>query len=245
MSKYKVLIVDDEALARKLLVEHATKMPQLEVIGECKTALEAQTILLHQEVDILLLDIQMPDLTGLEFLRTLRHKPATILTTAYVEYAVDAYDLEVIDYLLKPIVFERFFRAVSRAMGRNPDHPLPKSPIHPPQNDLAPARQSLFVKTDQRLVQVNYADIRYIEGLREYVRIHTSQDQLIILQSLSKLMDALPKEQFARIHRSYIINLAFIDSIVGNTVYMEGAELPISKGQKESFLNLINRDGLF
>lgn len=245
MHKFKILIVDDESLARKLLLEHATKMPQLEVIGQCKTALEAQTVLLNQQVDILLLDIQMPDLTGLEFLRTLRNKPATILTTAYVEYAVDAYDLEVVDYLLKPIVFERFFRAVSRAMGRNTPHSNQDAPLSQTTADPSPTRQSLFVKTDQRLVQVNYADIRYIEGLREYVRIHTRDDQLIVLQSLSKLMAALPTEQFARIHRSYIVNLTFIESIVGNTVLLGEVELPISKGQKESFLNLINRDGLF
>jgi len=246
MSTFKVLIVDDEPLARKLLNEHASKIPQLEVVGQCKTALEAQMVLQSQQVDILLLDIQMPDLTGLEFLRTLRNRPATILTTAYAEYAVNAYDLEVVDYLLKPIVFERFFRAVSRAMGRNAPPSEAATPyVSPIQAESQPARQSLFVKTDQRLVQVNYADIRYIEGLREYVRIHTRQDQLIVLQSLSRLMDALPTEQFARIHRSYIINLSHIDSIVGNTVYIGEAELPISKGQKEAFLNLINQDGLF
>lgn len=247
MSTFKVLIVDDEPLARKLLHEHAIKIPQLEVVGQCKTALEAQVVLQNQRVDILLLDIQMPDLTGLEFLRTLRKRPATILTTAYAEYAVNAYDLEVVDYLLKPIVFERFFRAVSRAMGRNhqSETSAPVLPRAASAPEPQPTRQSLFVKTDQRLVQVNYADIRYIEGLREYVRIHTTQDQLIVLQSLSRLMDALPKDQFARIHRSYIINLACIESIVGNTVYINGQELPISKGQKEGFLNLINRDGLF
>ncbi|MEO0898954.1 MAG: LytTR family DNA-binding domain-containing protein [Bacteroidota bacterium] len=248
MSTFKVLIVDDEPLARKLLNEHASKLTQLEVVGLCKTALEAQAILFNQEVDIMLLDIQMPDLTGLEFLRTLTKRPATILTTAYAEYAIDAYDLEVVDYLLKPIVFERFFRAVSRAMARKSDLPAPISPnlssSEIPQDSQA-SRQSLFVKTDQRLVQVNYTDIRYIEGLREYVRIHTSEDQLIVLQSLSRLMNALPKEKFARIHRSYIINLEYIDSIVGNTVYMGNIELPISKGQKESFLNMINKDGLF
>ncbi len=245
MSTFKVLIVDDEPLARKLLHEHALKIPQLEVVAQCKTALEAQVVLQNQPVDILLLDIQMPDLTGLEFLKTLRKRPATILTTAYAEYAVNAYDLEVVDYLLKPIVFERFFRAVSRAMGRN-HQPAASAPVLAmPAPEPQPSRQSIFVKTDQRLVQVNYADIRYIEGLREYVRIHTSQDQLIVLQSLSRLMDALPQDQFARIHRSYIINLTCIESIVGNTVHIDGKELPISKGQKEGFLNLINRDGLF
>ncbi|MCI4671435.1 MAG: LytTR family DNA-binding domain-containing protein [Bacteroidia bacterium] len=245
MSKFKVLIVDDESLARKLLNEHASKMPQLEVVAQCKTALEAQAVLLNHHIDILLLDIQMPDLTGLEFLRTLRNQPATILTTAYVEYAVDAYDLEVVDYLLKPIVFERFFRAVSRAMGRNSRQIDAQATVNLPSVEPKNSRESLFVKTDQRLVQVNYSDIRYIEGLREYVRIHTTQDQLIVLQSLSRLLDALPKEKFARIHRSYIINLEYIDSIVGNMVYLDDTELPISKGQREAFLNLINRDRLF
>ncbi|RMG74577.1 MAG: DNA-binding response regulator [Bacteroidetes bacterium] len=239
---FHVLIVDDEPLARKLLSEHATKLPQVEVVGLCATALEAQVVLRQQRVDILLLDIQMPDLTGLEFLRTLQPRPATILTTAYAEYAVDSYDLDVVDYLLKPIVFERFFRAMSRAMDRLGQASAPRDPISPP---AVAAPQSLFLKTDQRLVQVPYESIRYIEGLREYVRVHTLHDQLIVLQALSRLMDALPPACFARIHRSYIVNLQHIESIVGNTVYLGEAALPISKGQKEAFLALINQKGLF
>jgi len=242
MEKFRVLIVDDEPLARKLLVEHAAKMPQLEVIGQCKTALEAQTFLLQGTTDILILDIEMPDLTGLEFLKTLNPRPASILTTAYAEYAVAAYDLEVVDYVLKPVVFERFFRAVTRAMGRQSRSLAEEGEVI---DGGKGERQSLFVKTDQRLVQVNYDEIRYVEGLREYIRIHTVQDKLIVLQSLSRLMAALPAGRFARIHRSYIVNLDYIESISGNTVHLAGTELPISKGQKEAFLNLINRDGLF
>jgi DNA-binding LytR/AlgR family response regulator len=245
---FTLLIVDDEPLARKLLSEHAAKLPQLHVLGQCKTAIEAQTFLHQQSVDILMLDIQMPDLTGLDFLRTLQPRPTTILTTAYAEYAIESYELEVVDYLLKPIVFERFFQAVSRAMKRLGDDRQPQEQVAPltrPRLSEAAHRQSLFIKTDQRLVQVNYADIRYIEGLREYVRIHTTQDQLIVLQSLSRLLDALPPNQFARIHRSYIVGLAHIDSIVGNTVSIGEVELPISKGQKEAFLAMINQDGLF
>jgi two-component system LytT family response regulator len=243
---FHILIVDDEALARKLLSEHAAKIPHLNVVGRCQTAIEAQAILRQQRVDIMLLDIQMPDLTGLEFLRTLQNRPATILTTAYTEYAVDGYELEVVDYLLKPIVFERFFRAINRAIDRLG---MPQQVVSSPSYGEAAvepeARQSLFVKTDQRLVQVNYADIRYIEGLREYVRIHTTQDQLIVLQALSRLLDVLPQAQFARIHRSYIVNIQHIDSIISNTVHIGEARLPISKGQKEHFLSKINRDGLF
>ena len=240
---FNLLIVDDEPLARKLLSEHATKLPELQVVGQCQTAIEAQRVLREQRVDILLLDIQMPDLTGLEFLRTLQPRPATILTTAYAEYAVEGYDLEVVDYLLKPIVFERFFKAMSRALSQvQPDQPA-QALAPTPTREAAP--RSLFLKTDHRLVQVQCADIRYIEGLREYVRVHTTQEQLIVLQSLSRLLDALPLGQFARIHRSYIVGIAHIDSIIGNTVYLGDTELPISKGQREAFLAMINRQGLF
>ena len=240
---FNLLIVDDEPLARKLLSEHAAKLPELQVVGQCQTAIEAQRVLRAEQVDILLLDIQMPDLTGLEFLRTLQPRPATILTTAYAEYAVDAYDLEVVDYLLKPIVFERFFRAVNRAISQVQPRQSGQPSAPAPASEAPPT--SLFFKTDQRLVQVPCADIRYIEGLREYVRIHTTHERLIVLQSLSRLLDALPQGQFARIHRSYIVGIAHIDSIIGNTVYLGDTELPISKGQKEAFLAMINREGLF
>lgn len=243
---FNILIVDDEPLARKLLSEHAAKLPQLRVVGQCQTAIDAQSVLRQQAVDILLLDIQMPDLTGVEFLRTLSPRPLTIFTTAYTEYAVEGYDLDVVDYLLKPIVFERFFKAISRALNRlQPDQPQAVSSSASSLSQEPERPHSLFLKTDQRLVQVPYADIRYIEGLREYIRIHTVKEQLIVLQSLSRLLDALPTGQFARIHRSYIVSLAHIDSILGNTVYIGNAELPISKGQKEAFLAMINRDGLF
>ncbi|MEL6632264.1 MAG: response regulator transcription factor [Bacteroidota bacterium] len=242
--KYRTLIVDDEALARKLLAGHIHKIPQLEIAGQCKTAIEAQTVLREQQVDILLLDIHMPNLSGLDFLRSLSKRPATIFTTAFSEYAVEGYELDVVDYLLKPIVFERFFQAINRAMEKI-SPPLAPSIPSPDPSPSASKRDSLFVKTDQRLVQVAYEEIKYIEGLREYVRIHTTKDKLIILQSLSRLLEALPDAHFARIHRSYIVNITHIDSIVGNMVYIEDVALPISKGQKEHFISMINRDGLF
>lgn len=246
--KYRTLVVDDETLARKLLIDHIQKLPQLEIAGQCKTAIEAQTILREDTIDILLLDIQMPDLTGLEFLKMLDKKPATIFTTAYAEYAVEGYELDVVDYLLKPIVFERFFKAINRAMekiGLSQLEQVPTQVAPPLPVQETTTRDSLFVKTDQRLVQVAYEDIRYIEGLREYIRIHTTTDKLIVLQSLSRLLEALPNQHFARIHRSYIVNITHIDSIVGNMAYLGNDALPISKGQKENFLSMINRDGLF
>ncbi|MEL6132013.1 MAG: LytTR family DNA-binding domain-containing protein [Bacteroidota bacterium] len=236
--KYRTLVVDDETLARKLLIDHIQKLPQLEIAGQCKTAIEAQTILREDTIDILLLDIQMPDLTGLEFLKMLDKKPATIFTTAYAEYAVEGYELDVVDYLLKPIVFERFFKAINRAMekiGLSQLEQVPTQVAPPLPVQETTTRDSLFVKTDQRLVQVAYEDIRYIEGLREYIRIHTTTDKLIVLQSLSRLLEALPNQHFARIHRSYIVNITHIDSIVGNMAYLGNDALPISTRTKGKF----------
>ncbi len=254
MKKYKCLIVDDETLARELLTDYVSKIPYLELAGTCANAIEAKFALQEKKIDILFLDIQMPDLTGLELLRMLKKKPATILTTAYSEHALEGYELDVLDYLLKPIEFERFFKAVSKAvewLGKDALH-TKSTEVEAVSNTLDSSPQTstqtekyFFVKSDYKIVKVEFDEILFVEALQKYVRIHTSKERIVTLLSLSKLLESLPANQFIRIHRSYVINIDKVDSIEGNMVRIGKHNLRISKGQKEAFLEFVKEKGIF
>lgn len=244
MQKYKCLIVDDERLAQELLQNYAQKIPYLEVVGTCSTAIEAMQYLQQNQVDILFLDIQMPDLTGLELLKSLRNQPATIFTTAYSEYALDGFELGVIDYLLKPIEFDRFFKAVSKVISSFSKTVTPlTAAIAEPQKQQTPPY--FFVKSDGQLVKIAFADILFIEALQKYIRIHTAKERIVTLLSLSKIIEELPAINFIRIHRSYIVNIDQIERIEGNMVRMQKHQLPISKGQRDRFFTMIQERGIF
>lgn len=242
----KCVIVDDEALARRLLADYVSKVPELELVGACDSAIAAKSLVQQQEVDLLLLDIQMPDLTGIELLKILPSPPITIFTTAYAEYALEGYNLAVIDYLLKPISFERFFQAVTRAQEflryRSTSVPEKNAAVAP--NSVVD-QDYFFVKSDYKIVKINFAKVIFVEGMREYVRIHTESQKVMTLLSMQKMEEMLPSAMFVRIHRSHIVNLSKIDEIQGNTVYLGTRELPVSKGYKEQFLKQINRLNLF
>lgn len=248
MQKYTCLIVDDEKLAQELLESYVQKLPNLEVVACCSTAMEAMVYLTQQAIDLLFLDIEMPDLSGLDFLRSLKKTPATILTTAYSEYALEGFELSVVDYLLKPIEFERFFRAVTKAIsGLQKASPMPMlipTPVPTSTNETPPS-DYFFVKADNKIVRVVFDDILFIEALQKYIRIHTAEKRIVTLISLSKIQEDLPERQFIRIHRSYIINIDKIDNIEGNMVRMGKHKLPISKGQREVFMEKIREKGMF
>lgn len=243
MKKYTCIIVDDEALARELLAGHIAKILHLEILATCANAIEAKFALEKYQPDILFLDIQMPNLSGLDLLRMLKKQPATVLTTAYSEYALEGYEFDVLDYLLKPIEFERFFKAVSKAvewLDRG------KATAYPPTNTVAakPQGDYFFVKSDYKILKVVFGEILFIEALQKYVRIHTTGQRIVALMSMSHLEEILPVGQFVRIHRSSIVNLDKIDSIEGNLVRIEKHQLPISKGQREGFLEWVQKKGL-
>lgn len=243
----KCLIVDDERLAGELIAEYISKIPDLELVGIKNNAIAAKSVLTAQEIDILFLDIHMPDLTGLDLLRILKNPPATILTTAYSEYAVESYQLDVVDYLVKPIEFDRFFQAVSKAIEKVAwQKGKQKAPIPnlKKQMSTAPPKDFFFIKADTKIFKINYKDVLYIESLREYVRLHTSEQRIVARLSMSHLVATLPKQQFVRIHRTYIINIQHINNIEGNMVRIAGQRLPISKGKREEFLALIEEQGL-
>lgn len=231
MFQIKTLIVDDEKLAVELLLAYAAKIPDLSVVGTAHNAIAAKGILQEKQVDLLFLDIQMPDLTGIQLLRMLKNPPAVVLTTAYSEFALEGYELDVLDYLLKPIEFERFYKAVSKVLAGSSS--VARSVEDPPANDY------FFVKTDHQIVKVNFADILFIESLREYVRIHTPTQRIVARLAMQRLEELLPPAKFIRIHRTYIINIDAVQRIEGNLLHIGKEQLPISKGKREEFMQFL------
>lgn len=224
MTTYKVLLVDDEFLALKLLEGFISQIPDLEIMGIVKSPIEASEILSSQKIDILFLDIQMPQLSGINLLKTIQHKPATIFTTAYAQHAVEAFGLDAVDYLLKPFAFERFLQAVNKAkqyLGRRVDEQVAPENI-----------EYLTFKADYKLVKVKVSEIQYIEGLREYVRIVVNGERHIVLESLKKLEETLPSDTFIRIHKSWIVNIHMVKSLEGNMLHLPGISVPVSRERK-------------
>jgi DNA-binding LytR/AlgR family response regulator len=238
--KLRCIIIDDEFLARQLLEGYARKVPFLEVVALCENALEAIDLLKHERVDLLFLDVNMPELSGINFIKTLKHKPEIIITTAYSDHALEGYQLDVIEYLLKPIYFERFLQAVNKAR-EHVELKLKASQIDKAGvSSTTLEGNSFFIKTgQQQITKVNLSDIIYIESLHEYVRIHLSNESFTIYHSLKGLLDLLPGDQFIQIHRSYIINFSRITVIEGNTVKLDGIELAIGKNFRDEFLNRV------
>jgi DNA-binding LytR/AlgR family response regulator len=236
------LIVEDEPLARNLLTEYAKKVPFLNLVKACSNPMEALEVLRSNPVDILFLDIQMPEITGITLLKILQKKPMVILTTAYSEYALESYELDVVDYLLKPITFDRFLKAVDKASQRLklPASPLPASPQEKITTESAP--DFVFVKDGTKLVKINFADVLYVEGLKDYVTIHTKAQKVISLQRLKTLEMQLPADRFIRIHHSYIIALKAIDAIHKGEVQIGNAMIPISDTYRKTFKELIEKN---
>ncbi len=225
------LVVDDEELARVLLAHYIEKTPSLQLIDTCSDALRAMSILHQRPVDLLFLDIQMPDLTGIDLLKALLHKPAVIFTTAYEQYAVEGYEMEAVDYLLKPFSYERFTQAVARAVAqiklRNLQNPASKAA------ELSAAKDYLLVKAEHRTHRIRFDDIRYIQGMREYVAFHLSEGRLLSLLSLKHLEEVLPADRFIRIHKSYIVAIRHIEVVEEEHLYVGGQRLPIGPNYAE------------
>ena len=229
----KCIIVEDEVLAQQVIQNHLEKISNFELVGTCNNAIEAKTVLNKQEVDLIFLDIQLPGMTGLNFLRSLENPPLIVLTTAYAEYALESYEFNVIDYLLKPISFERFSKMVNKITeGRL---------FTPPEKDKELLHDHIFIKSNNKFFKVNFSEIVYIESMKDYLKIHTKEYKLITHQTMSEMEKILPSKQFIRIHKSYIIALAYIKSIFGNSVEMTTATLPIGINYKEKVMNFIVR----
>ena len=241
--KYKVLIVDDEEPARDLMVAYAEKISELEIVGVVNSALAAKKVLQNNTVDILLTDIQMNDLTGIDLVRMLKNPPITIFTTAYSEYALEGYNLDVIDYLVKPISFQRFCKAIDKASelihynGETRESAISTKEI----KETVAENDYFFVKTNRKIVKVKYDHLLFVQSFGEYVKLYTQDDVLLALQTTNFMEEMLPNSNFIRIHRSSIINIIHIKEIIGNEVLIDQHRLTISKRMKEAFMKLIQK----
>ena len=238
----KAIIVDDEPLALDVLETYIQQMPNIELVQKCENALEANEALKNHDVDLMFLDIQMPQITGVEFLKSLKDPPEVIFTTAYPEYAVEGFELDAADYLLKPISLERFMKSVNKVsekLGHNSGSP---SGVVGMEGDF------IFVKADKKLIKVDFNDIIYIEGLKDYVIIRQEAGRVITLQTMKSLETKLPISTFKRVHRSYIVNIHKINAVVGNMLEVtekgNTKHLPIGKNYREELLKIINQKRL-
>ena len=234
------LIVEDEPLARNLLTDYVKKVQSLELVDACSSPLAAIEVLKQKKVDLLFLDIQMPEITGITLLKVLQKKPLVILTTAYSEYALESYDFDVVDYLLKPITLERFLRAVDKVSLRLESGSMIASPKE--KLPIGEGQDFIFVKDGTKLVRIRYADILYVEGLKDYVTIYTRQQKITSLQRLKVLEETLPSSKFIRIHNSYIVALDAIEVIHKGDVQIGTAMLPISDSYKKNFKEFIDKN---
>ncbi len=225
------LIVDDESIAIEGIAAQIEKVDFLNLIHTCSSALEAAEILRSEEIDLMFLDINMPHLTGLEFLESLKNPPLTILSTAYSEYAVDGFRLNVVDYLLKPYTFKRFYQASVRALEQFKQNNS--------TTEVEEVADSLYIRVDDAFKKIFWREIVYIESMQNYLKLHFEDTTFVIHQTMSFMEDMLPKKHFFRIHKSYLINTAFIDSVFGDKVVVGGHSLPLSKYRKKELLEEI------
>ncbi|WP_245898687.1 LytR/AlgR family response regulator transcription factor [Chitinophaga niastensis] len=233
----KCIAIDDEPLALDLLEDNISKVPYLQLVGKCNNAFEAIEVLRQQTVDLIFLDIQMPGLTGLQFLQSLASKPLVILITAYEKYALDGFNLDVTDYLVKPVSLERFIKACNKAQEL---HQLKSSSkTNKEQADF------FFVNVDYSLLKVVFSDIIWIEGLKDYIKIHlkSTTRPIITRMSIKGLEEQLPPAKFIRIHKSYIISVAAITSIRKNSVFLDEQELPVGDTYREALYTIAGKSG--
>jgi DNA-binding LytR/AlgR family response regulator len=236
--KLSCYIIDDEHLAQTILEEYVAKVPFLEWKGSFSSALEASAKMDQDKPDLLFLDINMPDLNGISFISMLNPKPMIILTTAYDQYALKAFDLEVKDYLLKPISFERFYKGVLRVYQEsNTSNQTDKTEIPTAtKNDSS----YLFLKVGFRIQKIEVREILFVEGMKDYLRIHTAKDKFMTLMSFSKLEELLPEAKFARVHRSFMVALEKIEHIEKNRIRIAGQDIPISETYADGFYKKLN-----
>lgn len=229
----RCLIIDDEPLAISVIKKYIEEVDDLTCAGACANALEALKFLEEHPVDLIFLDINMPKLSGMEFLQTLKEPPLIVITTAYREYAVESYEYNVLDYLVKPIEFPRFFRMVQKALARLKISPTNGAPEGATKND------HLFLKVDKKMVKVFFDEILYIESLKDYVMVRTQNEDLIVHHNLHSFTELLPPDGFMRIHRSYTASLDKIKAIDGNQVEIGGKYLPIGRNYQSEVKNKI------
>ena len=227
------LIVDDEPLAREIIRRYIEEVPTLNLAGECENALQALAVLQKQAVDLVFLDIRMPQLNGNDFLKTLKNPPKVIFTTAYPEYALEGYELDVADYLLKPVPFDRFLKAVNKV--------FPSGQSNPDNRATEEMKTEAFVyfRADRKMVKVMLQDILYIESMKDYIKVVTANGIIITKQSISSAEEMLPEKEFARVHRSYIVSLKKIRTFTSELIGIGNTEIPIGKLYRNGVMKVL------
>jgi DNA-binding LytR/AlgR family response regulator len=236
--KYSILIIDDEPLARTLLTDYVGKIPQLELAGASATAMDALDVILHEKVDILLTDIQMPGMTGIELVKMIDRIPAVIFTTAYSEYAVEGFELSALDYLLKPVSFSRFVQAIHKAIDMI-DTKL-KASMSAHDLSATDTKDYISIKADHKMYKINFEDLIYIEGQSEYVTFHTKHRNITAYYALKNLELELPENHFIRVHKSYIVSIKHIEYVETHQLSVAGNRIPVGGIYRDRVMKLLN-----
>ncbi|MCK5684653.1 response regulator transcription factor [bacterium] len=232
--KTKCIIVDDEPLARELIRGHIQKLENFEIVGECSNAIKAMETMRNHSIDLMFLDIKMPQISGIEFLKTQKNPPKVIITTAYSQYALDGFELDVVDYLMKPVTFERFFKAINKYFATKT------------QQDISLVNENgfdnhafIYVKENKKIIKIYLREIHFIEGLNEYIRIHTDNSRVVVKSSLMSIENKLPSELFIRVHKSYIVSIPRIRAFNATTIELENANVRIGRSYKNQVFNAL------
>lgn len=231
----RCIAVDDEPLALDIIADYVEKVPELTLVASTTNAIEALAMVQNGEVDLAFLDVQMPELTGIQFLKIINGKCDVILTTAYPQYALDGYELNVVDYLLKPIAFDRFYRSVHKVLNNRSKQAMPSVSVSP----VTDAVGFIFVKTEHKIQRVDLDDVLYIEGLKDYISIYTVDERIVTLQNMKKMEDILPSNRFLRVHRSYIVALDKIVSIERGRIFIGDKVIPVGDTYRDVFYKYI------
>ena len=244
-NKIRCIIVDDEPLASNVLVNYAEQIDQLELVASCGNALEAFEMIQRGNIQLVFLDIKMPKLNGLELIESIKNPPLVVFTTAYREFAIKAFDLDAIDYLLKPISLTRFLKTISKAnkylQGQQSELSAEGAEASNGDRSIASEQEFLYIKADRKVVKLDLSDVRYLESLNDKVIIHLADKEVVTNQRISYLLEKLPKQQFIRIHRSFIISLAHIAAYNNIMVEVKERELPIGRNYRSQALEALRR----
>ncbi len=232
MKTYNCIIVDDEPTAREILVSHIEKIDTIHIIGVCKNAIEAFAILNKNTIDLIFLDINMPEITGLSFAKTIRKDVKVIFTTAYREYAVDGFDLQAVDYLLKPISMNRLIQAIHKFIGESVMSTDSDSSVLKKE-----ASDFFFIRSDRKMIRINFMDVLYIESLQDYIKIYTEKQVFVTRETISNIEARLPKRDFLRVHRSFIIAISKIESFTNEYIEINRHSITISRSYRKHVLH--------
>jgi len=239
--KIRCIAVDDEPLALRVIESHTEKLHDVELVAKCSNAIEAFEVLKNKTIDLIFLDIQMPELTGIEFLKSLSNPPLVIFTTAYRNYAIEAFDLDVLDYLLKPVSFDRFLKAINkyytRQKGISTETPKNLSVDHRQEKD------HLFIKKNKTMIKVPFGEILFVESLKDYVKIHTTGEVHFVKHQISALEEELPEDEFLRVHKSYLVPIRRVATISPNALGIGDEKIPIGRNYKEYVLKKLKYYG--